>query len=85
MELQSVDLPDETDRTEDVAKKVSNSLYGCAKSSVREARVIVRDLGMGRWERLLDNKDDLQLWRAINWKGEYDNDKTWLLPYGGGI
>lgn len=74
MKLQSVDLPDETDRTEDVAKKISNSLYGCARSSVREARVIARDRAVGRWERLLDNTDDLQLWRAINWKGEYDND-----------
>lgn len=72
--LQVVQLPNEIDRSEDAAKVISNSLYGCVRSSVREVRVIVRDPAMGRWEQLLDDKHDLQLWRAINWKGEYEND-----------
>lgn len=27
---------------------------------------------IGRWERLLQNNDDLNIWKAINWKGEYE-------------
>lgn len=31
---------------------------------------------LGRWEKLLENKDDFKIWNAINWKGEYCSDPT---------
>ncbi|MPC74570.1 hypothetical protein E2C01_068933 [Portunus trituberculatus] len=30
---------------------------------------------VGRWERLLEDKDDVRVWKAVNWKGEYGYDQ----------
>lgn len=32
----------------------------------------VNRLDLGRWERLLDDDDDIKVWRAINWKSDFD-------------
>ena len=29
---------------------------------------------LGRWERLLDDDDDSRVWRAIDWRGNFEND-----------
>ncbi len=35
---------------------------------------------LGRWERLLRNNDDLQIWKAINWRGEYEGKSNSACP-----
>ena len=47
---------------------LSDALYVCAKSSVTEdeERVRVDRMELGRWERLLEDKDDSRVWEAIN-------------------
>ncbi len=31
---------------------------------------------LGRWERLLNESDDAAVWRAIDWKGDFNIDRT---------
>ena len=49
-------------------------MYACAKSSLveEEERAGEGRVDLGRWERLMEEKDDSRVWKAINWKGEYD-------------
>lgn len=56
------------------AKYVTDILYQCARSSKREAREQGENTTLERRERLIENKDDLQLWRAITWNGEYEGE-----------
>ena len=52
--------------TDDAMKHVTEVLYQNAKSSKRKA--LTRDMNstLGRWERLLENNDDRNIWKAIN-------------------
>ena len=69
-----VDMFIEANQVEQMVKTVSENLYDCAYRSKQEPQVVYGEPVSERWERLLENKDDLQLWRAINWKDEYGND-----------
>ncbi len=58
---------------DDAVKEVTDTLYQCAKVSRRETQVQTVSAALGRWERLVENNNDLEVWRAIDWKGEYEN------------
>lgn len=57
---------------DDFAVKVNDILYKCSATGriLNSNRNV--DITMNRWERLLQEKDDAQVWRAINWRGEID-------------
>ena len=55
----------------DVECGITNALYSCVQESVcRNQRSDNVDMQLGRWEKLLSDKDDSRVWKAINWKGE---------------
>ncbi len=57
---------------DNVVQDLSNMLYACAQSSVRQDEPTVNyNSSTGRWERLLNDAHDATVWRAINWKGDY--------------
>ena len=58
---------------DDTVKEVTNALYQFANVSRREDRVKSVNDTLGRWERLVDSNNDLEIWRAIDWKGEYES------------
>ena len=58
---------------EDTVKEVTDALYQCANVSTREDRVEPVNNTLGRWERLVDSNNDLEIWRAIDWKGQYES------------
>ena len=66
--LELIDLPIGTE-----ISNITDNLYQCVCRSRRAPQVQESDVSLGRWDRLLENKDDLQLWKAINWKGEYNS------------
>ena len=57
--------------------ELTEVLYKCVKSAKCGTRQVeVRhDRSLSRWERMLNNKDDLAIWKAVNWKGEYSQDE----------
>ncbi len=56
----------------DVECAITNALYSCVQESVcRNQRSDEVDTQLGRWERLLGDRDDSRVWKAINWKGEF--------------
>ena len=73
--LQLNDIPAITASIDETANNVTDLLYQCASDSKRVQQVVGNNPAgtHERWDRLVQNKDDLQLWRAINWKGEYDH------------
>ena len=73
--MDNTDIPILGQNTDDVIKRVTEVLYQNAKSSKRKA--LTRDMNstLGRWERLLENNDDRNIWKAINWKGEFEHSK----------
>ena len=69
------ELPAVSGNMNEFAQNVTDLLYQCA--SISRFRNNVNNLqnsdgDMGRWERLLNDNDDVRIWRAINWKGEYN-------------
>ena len=58
---------------DDTVKEVTNALYQCANVSRREDRVESVNGALGRWERLVDSNNDLEIWRAIDWKDQYES------------
>ncbi len=66
-------LPVGNDDVNSFAHDVSETLYTCASMcTVNNIGNSDRVRGVGggdRWERLLQDKDDSRVWRAINWKG----------------
>ena len=73
--LDNIDIPILEQNTDDAIKHVTDVLYQNAKSSRRKARTRDMNNALGRWERLLEDNDDLNIWKAINWKGEYEHSK----------
>ncbi len=65
-----------------VADAIPNELYRCTERSKNSDRVVEYSMdNMGKWERLLQDKDDSRVWRAIDWKDNFDvstfgNDKS---------
>lgn len=74
--LQRVEGTLEANDLDEFAKNVTDTLYRCACASRGEQRPRDMSVNVGRWEKLLENKDDLQIWRAIDWRGEYGGKDT---------
>lgn len=55
------------------AQHVSDVLYECASASRITVASPDPDTALSRWERLLANNDEAQVWRAINWHGEVNH------------
>ena len=71
-ELSSVNPVPAQESINSSAVYFSNILYSCSmKSKVITQQQGYVDLSVGRWERLILNNNDEQIWRAIDWKGEY--------------
>ena len=58
---------------DETVKEITDTLYHCANVSGREGRVEAEDGTLGRWERMIMNNNDLEIWKAIDWKGDYGN------------
>lgn len=50
-----------------IACSISDTLYVCAKSSLiqGERRTRADRMELGRWERLLNDEDNVRVWKAI--------------------
>ena len=56
---------------------ITNALYSCVQESVcRNQRSEQVDMQLGRWERLLSDRDDSRVWKAINWKCEFAGENS---------
>lgn len=69
--LNSMDLPNLNGSTDDIVKEISDTLYLCASESKYERQHVNEDINLDRWNRLLSDNNDTNIWNAINWKGEY--------------
>ncbi len=65
-----LDMTTEYENVDDFANNVTNALYECAATSRCAQDVQNVDNNLGRWERLMGDKDDARIWRSINWRGE---------------
>ncbi|KAG0719521.1 hypothetical protein GWK47_050302 [Chionoecetes opilio] len=53
-----------------MADSVTEVLYECVRKSENHVcHNIYSDNNLDRWERLLQDRDDSRVWRAIDWKG----------------
>ena len=64
---------------------ISNSLYDCVNSCSNANSTHSGSVGDNsnntRWERLLNDRDDARVWKALDWKGQFcDNDKNNIMP-----
>ena len=76
-ELSRCDIPDCTD--DDINADIialTNCLYKCASKSSRQPNQVAVDAALSRWERLLHDSDDKRIWEAIDWQGEYKENKN---------
>ena len=72
----------ENDDVNVMTNKVTDALYECVTRSEVRGRGGVSDDGLGRWQRMLSDRDDARVWKAVNWKGDVDvmNDGDENLP-----
>lgn len=64
---------------DEFAEKVSEVLYECCSRSrgetaAGEGNDVHDRTYTDRWDRLLQDRDDSRVWRAIDWKGKYQGD-----------
>ena len=74
-QLEDQEPPEITEESsvESLCTEFSNRIYECSASSKRPAPddpVLSPDLS--RWQRIIDCDDPKTLWRAIDWKGEFN-------------
>ncbi len=63
-------FPNENVELSDVERIIIDTLYSC----VQESDAV--DMRVDRWERLLSDRDDSRVWKAVNWKGEFTNENS---------
>ena len=71
------DLPGEDLELDTSIQSMCDILYKCASDSKVIQQPLVQDdqdmnSTSSRWDRLLQEKNDKNVWAAINWKGEYN-------------
>lgn len=70
--LSEREMPDVNANVDESVTQVAELLYTC----VENARCLNNDdnnvASQDRWERILNDKDNLRIWKAVNWKGEYE-------------
>ncbi len=62
-------------------EKSQNHYISVAKASKREEQVQAVSNSLGRWERLLENNNDLDVWRAIDWKEDVKSSDEQFKDY----
>lgn len=70
--IAQVNIPDIEEDINVSTKMISDALYECAGRSECRVRANQADVNLGRWERILKDKDDARVWKAISWRGDYD-------------
>ena len=84
--LADTEPPDTNDlgSVEQIAEEFNDILYKCFKESVKETRKnnTVEQVNplQPRWKRILQCDDDALLWKAIDWKGQFNAAVTKLQP-----
>jgi hypothetical protein len=59
--------------TDVISNEIANAIYSAAKEATRRNEETERPNERERWKNIVQSRDPKSLWRAINWKGEYDN------------
>ena len=55
---------------------VTNMLYKCSEASQAPVSVTNVVSGGNRWDRLLNDRDDTRVWKAIDWQGKFQDGAT---------
>lgn len=55
--------------------RICASLYACSEKSVACQTNDYSLSALGRWERLLEDRDDSRVWMAIDWKGNFGGER----------
>ena len=55
--------------------EISETIYKCARESKSVSEEIVLDHLSDRWERILQDRDDSRVWKAVNWNGDFETRK----------
>lgn len=67
------EIPNDGNNIDELNESVAESLYLCANMSLSRPVAQRTYDNVERWERLIKEKDDTKVWRAIDWRGEYGN------------
>ena len=60
-----------------VCKSFTDILYRCSvKSYINQVHLQLNATEINRWKRILDCRDSKLLWRAIDWKGQYNENSS---------
>ncbi len=70
-ELSRCEIPRLTNNIDTDTEEITDILYRCADSSRRVAAPIQDYDCRQRWERLVNDSNDKRVWAAIDWRGEY--------------
>lgn len=66
----AVSVVNDTGDVNTFSQGVSDALYECARRSVAPIRIREpTDNTLNRWESLLQDNDDMRVWKAIDWSG----------------
>ena len=63
------------DNVHNVLANVCNTLRDCALKSRRRTHIPRFDGKLERWQKLINDNNDADIWRAISWKGEYEYER----------
>ena len=55
-----------------IVEEFNEQLYGILKASKSRHQNIPFDTSINRWERIMKCEDDSLMWKAIDWKGQFD-------------
>ena len=56
-------------------KSIVDTLYDCAQESTQGNEILsANEVNLGRWERLLNDRDDARVWKAIDWRGNVNSE-----------
>ena len=81
--LEECEIPNASESVDVSANRITEALYECvrkAKCTQQNSRAGSGNETQSRWERMVNNKDDAEIWRAVNWAGELKPDENLVKP-----
>ena len=72
--ISNVNVDTNVSDVNELAKNVADVLYECSQASQGNAVVIDNvTRNTSRWDRIMHDRDDARVWKAINWKGKFQD------------
>ena len=81
--LEEGEIPNASGNVDVSVTQMTEALYECvrlSKYAQQQSRAGSRNVMQSRWEKMVNNKDNAEVWRAVNWDSEFSPDYNPIEP-----